>query len=380
MAGRKRKQQRGDGIYKQPDREGWVISWKGADGRRNRRTVKVTDFEDARKALAAEKLKVEQHRVFGAPVPSEDAFAAFAEEFLEYQRRRKANTVIHGRVTPETLQRQTGIVRQHLIPFFGQMRLAAIRKADVNKYVISRTGEVSGDTIIKEIAVLKRLFNVAISLEKIPSNPALKTDLPKASEGRTRHLTIEEWWRLFDACRILPDEKGEEQEQWLQHAAGLAVALGTRRGELLHTTVPDIDLVTQTVHLRRTKSGKTRLAHINALAVKVFEAMRVQERKAKGDKGKLFQVTPAQLSVRFIRACKKAGIEDFSFHDLRHTFASLQIAAGTDLYRVQVLLGHSDPRMTQRYAHLEKQHLAEAAQRLNTILVRPALEGEAPAE
>jgi integrase len=371
MAGRKRKQ-RGDGIYKQPDREGWVISWKGADGRRHRRTVKVTDFEDAKAALAAEKLKVEKHQILGAPVPSDDSFAVFANEFLEFQKRRKSNHVIHGRVTPETLQRQTGIIEQHLVPFFGQMRLAAIRRSDVNKYIISRTGEVSGDTIIKEVAVLKRLFNVAVSLEKIPSNPALKADLPKASEGRTRHLTNDEWWKLFDACRIPPDEKGEEQEQWLQCAAGLAVSLGTRRGELLHVTVPDVDLLARTVILKRTKSGKTRSAHINDLAMQVFKAMRVQERKAKGDKGKLFRgMTPAQLSVRFIRACRAVDIEDFSFHDLRHTFASMQIGAGTDLYRVQVLLGHSDPRMTQRYAHLEKEHLAEAAQRLNGVLVRP---------
>ena len=364
----------GGGVFKAKDRDGFIISWKDAEGRRQRRTVKVRTVKEAQAALQAERAKVEKQTTLGMPLPSDDSFAKFADEFLEIQKKRVSSKVIHGKVTAATLERQTGIVNQHFKPFFGAMRLAAIRRADVVRYIHKRTGDVAGDTIIKEVAVLKRMLNIAVSLDKIPSNPAVGVELPKASEGRTRHLTNQEWWTLFDACRIPPNE-GEEQEQWLQHAAGLAVALGTRRGELLATIVPDVDLDNRVVTLRRTKNGKIRLAHINDLAMQVLTAMNIQERIAAGDKGKLFRgITPAQLTVRFIRACETAGIEDFSFHDLRHTFASLQIGAGTDLYRVQVLLGHSDPRMTQRYAHLEKEHLAEAAQKLNAVLIRPDAE------
>ena len=62
--------------------------------------------------------------------------------------------------------------------------------------------------------------------------------------------------------------------------------------------------------------------------------------------------TPSQVSSAFKRATRKAGIENLRFHDLRHDFATLLINNGATLFQVQANLGHSDPRMTQRYAHL----------------------------
>jgi integrase len=269
-----------------------------------------------------------------------------------------------------------------LKPFFGDVKLAAIRRADVIRYIHERTGTVADATIIKEVNVLKKLFSDAVDLEKIPANPAHRVPLPQAPEGRTRYLTPEEWMKVFHACYISPDEDGNEQEQWLQQAAGLAVALGTRRGELLHATLPDIDLDTRIVLLRRTKNGKTRPTFINDLAMQVLESMGIRERKRRKDRGRLFPgITPAQLTVRFIRACQDVGVEDFSFHDLRHTYASHLRMNGADLHDLKELLGHSDLRMTVRYAHLSNAHLDNAAQRLNGILMlpeaasKPVLEG-----
>ena len=101
------------------------------------------------------------------------------------------------------------------------------------------------------------------------------------------------------------------------------MALGARRGELLNVTMPDINLDTRTIMLRRTKNGKARQAFINDLAMQVLTSMQVAERKNKRDRGPLLTgFTPEQLSMRFIRACRDAGIEDFSFHDLRHCYAT----------------------------------------------------------
>lgn len=75
----------------------------------------------------------------------------------------------------------------------------------------------------------------------------------------------------------------------------------------------------------------------------------------------------------FKKALTSAKIENFHFHDLRHTFASKCIHAGIDLYAVQKLLGHKDGRMTQRYAHLSSDYLRDAISRLNkstTILLQ----------
>lgn len=140
----------------------------------------------------------------------------------------------------------------------------------------------------------------------------------------------------------------------------------------MHTAVPDVDLDARTVLMRLTKSGKPRVTFINDLSMQVFEAMGIRERKQRKDRGVLFpSITPEQLSMKFIRACRDAGVEDFSFHDLRHTYASQLRMNGADLHDIQKLLGHSDMRMTTRYAHLSPEHLATAAARLNGVLTLP---------
>ena len=79
-----------------------------------------------------------------------------------------------------------------------------------------------------------------------------------------------------------------------------------------------------------------------------------------------------QISIAFRRACKRAGIAHFRFHDLRHTFASHLTMAGCNQRTVQHLLGHKDPRMTMRYAHLSDAHLNQAVKTLDTVLVGQA--------
>jgi site-specific recombinase XerD len=241
----------------------------------------------------------------------------------------------------------------------------------VVRYIDERTGQVSDSTIIKEVNVLKRMFHLAQERDKIGSNPAHRAPLPKAPEGRTRYLTPEQWQAVFKACWI-PDG-----EQWLQQAAGLAVAMGTRRGELLAVTLPDVDLAKRQVTLRKTKNGRPRMVYINDLAFQVLAAMGIEERKQKQDRGVLFPgITPEQLSMRFLRAARAAGVEDFSFHDLRHTYASHLKMQGADLYDLMRLLGHSDMRSTAIYATLSQEHLRAATAKLDGVLTLPSPDDE----
>ena len=360
-------------IYEDRGKAGWMIRWKDFQGRRRGRLVKVTSKDLALKALAAEVQKVERERYFGESLPSEDTFAAFAKEFIQLQENKISSKVTRGKISQAEFTRQMGIVSKCLIPAFGTMKLAAVRRADIIKFINKRQQEVSDGSVIKEIGVLKRLFTVACDLAKTHANPASRVPLPAAPAGRERYLTPDEWMTVFKACAIPPTESDPEPVQWLQQAAGLAVSLGTRRGELMFTTIPDVDLDARKVTLRVTKSGKVRVVSINDLAMQVFESMEIRKRKSKRDRGVLFPgITPEQLSMRFIRVCRDAGIEDFSFHDLRHTYASHLRMGGADLDDIRRLLGHSDLRMTIRYAHLGQDHLDSAASRLNGRLTLPS--------
>ena len=290
--------------------------------------------------LQAEKAKALAIRN-GEIVASQETFEDFAAEFLKYQRKRISPEVIRGKLSAAEYERQRGIIETHLMRHFGPMRLAAIRRVHVVRYIHARTGAVADGTLIKEVNTLKRMLSVALDLEKIGSNPARRIDLPTTPKGRTRYLSPDEWKRVFAACELYNHDWSEvsrlgklnkkrleqglpqlalanakplpSEEQWLQQAVGLAVSLGTRRGELMNVTLADIELDRHTILLRKTKSGKPRQAFINDLAMLVLGTMGVAERKGRAERGLLFpDITPTQVTVAFRRACKRAEIEDFS--------------------------------------------------------------------
>jgi integrase len=358
--------QRKDGIYTRPDAEGFWGSWTDAQGRRIRRRFHVSTLQQAKDALAAEKLKVEEAKKFGRVLPTEETFDKMADDFIDYQERRIASKVVRGKLSKTEFERQKGIIEGHLKPFFGKFRFASIRRKDVAAYINSRMGEVGDGTIIKEVNVLKRLFNVAIEAEKIAVNPAYRAPVPKAPEGRVRYLTADELGKVLKAC-----------PEWLRPIVGLLVTTGARRGEMLKARWEDVSIARREIRLRHTKSGKERPAYINDLTMTVLKSMGAEKHK----KGLLFpNVTPAQATVAFIRACESAGVKDFSLHDLRHHYAATLRMNGVDLHTLQKLLGHGDPRMTDRYAHLSQPFLLDAAMRLDGVLsLAPASDGTAPA-
>ena len=124
-----------------------------------------------------------------------------------------------------------------------------------------------------------------------------------------------------------------------------------------------VDLFRKIIILDRTKNGDRFGIPLCEKLAEVFKSLSKVRHIRSGHVFTRSDGSPYQggtVSVAFKRTCKRAGILDFRFHDLRHTFASLLVQRGVDLYRVQRLLGHRDGRMTQRYAHLAPENLREA--------------------
>jgi integrase len=335
-----------DGIYERADRPGFWASWIDASGKRRRRKLEAHTLQHARTLLNAEKARVDKTVTLGYAPPSAESLEAVSKRFLKHQK---------ARLTPAAYTREEGILEAHLRPFFGDStKLAAIRRVDVQKYITHRSGEVSPASITKELNVLKHLLSLAVEWELIPGNPAHGVKPPKVAPGRVRYLQPGELRAVLKACR-----------DWLRPIAGLAVATGMRRGEVLGLRWMDVDFNGGRIMLPQTKNGEGRIVYLNTLAQQVLTAVprdeaRPTDRIFDGEK-----MTPENVSLAFLRACRSVNIPDFHFHDLRHTAASWMRMNGADIHTVALILGHKDLRMAARYQHLSPAFLSDAVKLLD---------------
>ncbi len=253
-------------------------------------------------------------------------------------------------------------IYEYWCEFFGEKHLMSnVTKSVLSKYKAKRlTGEIihqkrkaGASTVRKELSFLRQVFNHAcVEWEddwggyfKGFVNPVKKVIRGLVDNERTRYLTQKE---AQDLARALPG--------WLFEIVMVCCETGLRRGRVLTIHRFQIDLDSGWINVPQLSSREK-----NARPVKMTNIMRqfftkkldesgISEYVFHDESGKPY--TPNRISVAFGRACKAAGIRDLRLHDLRHDFASRLINAGASLYQVQHQLAHSDPRITQRYAHL----------------------------
>jgi integrase len=293
---------------------------------------------------SAELLKVEQAKTLGFSPPGEETFGEVAKRFLLYQ---------HARLTPKAYQRESGIVKDFLQPFFPG-KVADIRRVDIQRYVTSRGGRASPHSVLKELNILKHLLRLAVEWEIIAINPAQGVKSPKVPAGRVRYLQPTELKAVLQAS-----------PSWFQPIVGLAVGAGMWRSEILGLRKLDIDSANGRLLLPQTKNGEGRIVYLNNLAMAALQRALAPEGNSTDV---LFRgISPERISVAFARVCRKVKIQDLPFHDLRHTAASWMRMQGAGIHTVAQLLGHKDLRMAARYQHPSPAFLGEAVKRLDGV-------------
>jgi integrase len=324
----------------------WWIDFKDARGIRHRKKVGPS------KRIAKEVLdgilgNVARRQHLGFIEDSPILFADFAEVWWE----RIAHTL-----KPRSQERWRGILDKHLKPAFsGALRgvTAALAESYVGRR-IERGAQPA--TVNREATVLKHIMRRAVEWEYLSRNPFLDSQgrpfsgLKALREpgGRTRFLSLEEIDQVLAACAT-------SQSSYLRPFVVVALNTGMRRNEILGLTRKSVDWANHLVTLTDTKNGETRHVYLNDAALTALQSL-----PPRLDTPRLFPLGPNQVTMLFGRAMKRAGVEDFRLHDLRHTFASHQAMSGVAARGLQALLGHKDGRMTARYSHLSDAYLKAA--------------------
>jgi len=261
------------------------------------------------------------------------------------------------------------IFQTHILPTLGSKYLDEITRADITKLhqSIKAKGKAPA-TANRVLIILRFMFNLVIDKWQLPGvtqNPATRISLYQENNKKERYLTEDEIKRLHEAVH-------QTANPWFPEMIGLLLVTGLRKSELLNAQWKDVNLVERQWRIPMTKSGYARHVPLNDTALQIFAAL-----KNKQSSGPYVFPNPktgkpyAQISTVWRRVRAIAGLPDVRLHDLRHSFASLLVNSGRTLYEVQRLLGHSQARTTQRYAHLSHDTLLEAtnvaSQRVSTL-------------
>lgn len=215
------------------------------------------------------------------------------------------------------------------------------------------------------------MFNLGIDNEIIQNNPLQKTAKLREDNHKIRFLTVKEEQRLFNAIeyeQIVIDRYTKQKKiikpyQFLKPIVTTALQTGRRRGEILNLKWCNIDQTYGFIELLDTKSGKARKIPISNALQEVFDSIdKTSEYVFLNPKTKKPYI---DLKKSFHKVLKLANIQNFRFHDLRHTVATRLVEKGIDLIVVQEILGHSKITTTQRYAHPVSERKQQAINILN---------------
>lgn len=224
-------------------------------------------------------------------------------------------------------------------------------------------------------ALSKAFSNAVKEWHWLHDNPVLRVNKETESTGRVRFLSDDERKALLVACK-----KSTLPELYL--IVLMALTTGMRRGEILGLRWPDVDLERRMIVLNKTKNGERRsvpaVPEVAALlrehakvrrldTDRIFPSIRKKKPGAITEAGaapKTEDPGPLWFDAWWYAALKQSGIEDFRFHDLRHTAASYLAMSGATVPEIAAVLGHRTLQMVKRYAHLSDQHTGAVVERM----------------
>ncbi|MFW6047419.1 MAG: tyrosine-type recombinase/integrase [Candidatus Woesearchaeota archaeon] len=302
-------------------------------------------------------------------------------------------------VAQRTIDRYSIIVKNHLIPAFGDYQVKDIKPIHIESYQnlklkegkLNSNGGLSEETVRMHHNLLSSIFKYAQRLELIEKNPVKLVPSPKAKRPNHNFLNEEQLQKILEYSKGL----------WIHDYIKVAVATGMRRGEMIGLEWSNVDLknnkisivkalkrTSKGIELSETKTSSSRRSiAITEDTAKILKRIKKEQAKRKLKLGNKYNTrfdlvfcekdgrycNPNSVTRRFKRVAKAVGLGHIKLHDLRHTMASLMLKSGTNPKVVQERLGHSSISITlDLYSHLTLDLQKEAAKSLSELLKKEA--------
>ncbi len=268
-----------------------------------------------------------------------------------------------------SVKRDDQLYRLRIGPKFGHLALSAINRRDVQVFQNSLLKEgLSPASADHHVKLMRRVLNLAVQWEMLEKNPLKGIELYLVDNQIENYLDPEQLERLVEVLKT-------DKNRMVCLILMFLISTGARLNEALTATWKNISVEggVWKVDASLSKSKKSRSIPLNDSALWVLEQL-----TSKGKSDYLFPSPKGgkpytTISRAFWRILRVANVPRIRLHDLRHGFASLLVSGGRSLYEVQQILGHSDPKVTMRYAHLSAKALQDAANAASVIVRKPVV-------
>ena len=281
-----------------------------------------------------------------------------------------------------TLEMDRTRIKRHVLPLLGRKRLKALSKGDIERFLSDIAAGKSAKTEItkprgrsvvrggegvanRTLGMLGAILQFAVEKQLRPDNPA--RNVRKFQEGRrARFLSNDEIARLGEALR---QALTQGANPYGVAAIRLLILTGCRKNEILSLRWDEVDFTGGFLRLGDSKTG-AKDVHLSAPAKSVLASLERQT-------GNPFVVCSDRNAMHFVGLQKvwrkvrtAAGLNDVRIHDLRHSFASVGARSGESLLVIGKVLGHANSSSTGRYAHLSRDPVAQAAEKISEAIAR----------
>ncbi|QDC90067.1 site-specific integrase [Candidatus Methylopumilus universalis] len=309
--------------------------WQARIIRKGHPTIAKTFLtrQDAEKWARSLEIEIDRGTYINKSYAEKTQFKEILQKYL--------NDVVPQMRSAETQAIRVRKLMKHPI---AEVNMAQLSPKHLANYRDERLKVIKPNTVIRELAILSSVINHArrewgLHIE----NPVAMIKKPPMPQGRDRVINNEELNRLFIQL--------EKISTWYKPLVEFALETAMRRGELISLLWENVNFEKSVIFLPLTKNGDSRYVPLSIKAIRILKSL------PRDIEGRVFPLNKGTVSILFLRAARRAQVEDFHFHDLRHMALTNLSERFPNILELAAISGHKELRMLQRYVHIKAENL-----------------------